>query len=436
MRAVDIIRKKRDGGTLTAAEIASFVSGVTDGAWDDAQAAALLMATLLRGMDEDETATLTDAMVRSGERVDLGDLPGPAVDKHSTGGVGDKTSLIVAPLVAACGGFVPMLSGRGLGHTGGTLDKLEAIPGFRTALSADELRAITRRVGCCIAGQTERIAPADRRLYALRDVTATVESLPLICASIMSKKIAEGIAALVLDVKTGRGAFMARQEEAQALGELLVATGTRAGLRTEALVTDMESPLGQACGNALEVQEALETLRGRGPADLRALSLALAARMLVVAGIEPEEGRAASDVRRALDGGSALETFRRMVEAQGGDPRVVDEPARLPTARERRLLRAPRGGFLAVADAGPLGRAAMQLGAGRERAGDRVDPAAGLRVLARPGVQLSAGDPLVELCYNDEARLGPALELVAAAFEVADEPPPPRPLILATIAAS
>jgi pyrimidine-nucleoside phosphorylase len=436
MRAVDIIRKKRDGGALTAAEIASFVSGVTRGEWDDAQAAALLMAVVWRGMDDEETAALTEAMVRSGERVLLGALPGPTVDKHSTGGVGDKTSLVVAPLVAACGGYVPMMSGRGLGHTGGTLDKLEAIPGFRTALTPGEMRAVVERAGCCIAGQTETVAPADRRLYALRDVTATVESLPLICASIMSKKIAEGVGALVLDVKAGRGAFMRSVGEARGLARALVATGERAGLRTEALITDMDAPLGRACGNALEVEEAVEALHGRGPADLRELSLALASRMLVVAGLDADSAAAGVRARAALDGGAALERFRLMVAAQGGDPRVADEPGRLPSAAHHHVLRAPTDGYVVAVHAERVGRAAMLLGAGRARANDRLDPAAGLRALARPGERRAAGDSLVELCYNERARLEPALDLLREAFTLAAEPPAPRPLVLETLSAS
>src|SRR5438132_110284 len=325
MRAVDIIRKKRDGLALEGAEIEAFVRGVTAGDWPDYQAAALLMAICLRGMTPAETACLTRAMVHSGEKVDLSDLPGPKVDKHSTGGVGDKTSLILAPLAAACGVIVPMMSGRGLGHTGGTLDKLEAIPGFRVGLSLPEFRTALRKVGCALIGQTAEIAPADKVLYALRDVTATVESIALISASIMSKKIAEGIEALVMDVKCGRGAFMKNRPDAQRLAESLVAIGRANGVRTQALLTAMDVPLGRAVGNSLEVIECLETLKGQGPADLEALGVALAGRMLLLAGAAAELPQAEAKVREALASGRGLEKFREVIARQGGDPRVVDD---------------------------------------------------------------------------------------------------------------
>src|SRR6478672_8728593 len=328
MRAVDLIRQKRDGGTLDRAAIDFFVSGVTDGSLPDYQASALLMAIVLRGMTAEETAALTDAMVRSGVRVDYPDIPGVPVDKHSTGGVGDKTSIILAPLAAACGAPVPMMSGRGLGHTGGTLDKLESIPGFRTALTLDELRRSVRAIGCALIGQTSEGAPADRKLYALRDVTGTVESIPLITASIMSKKIAEGIGGLVLDVKFGDGAFMKTEKDARALAQSLVSTGELAGVRTEALLTSMDAPLGRAVGNALEIIESIETLKGRGPADLEALSVEFAARMLVLSGVEPDLARATERVRKALSSGAGVEKLREIVANQGGDPGVVDDYAR------------------------------------------------------------------------------------------------------------
>src|SRR5690348_6875746 len=299
MRAVDLIRTKRDGGALDRSAIDAFVAGVTTGSWPDYQAAALLMAIVLRGMTAEETAGLTDAMVRSGLRVEYPGLPGVAVDKHSTGGVGDKTSIILAPLAAACGAYVPMMSGRGLGHTGGTLDKLESIPGFRTALALDDLRKAVSTIGCALIGQTSEVAPADRKLYALRDVTGTVESIPLITASIMSKKIAEGIGGLVLDVKYGHGAFMKTEADARALAHSLVATGELAGVRTEALITDMEAPLGRAVGNALEVIESIEVLKGRGPQDAEALSVEFAARMLVLAGVQRDIAAATAQVRSA-----------------------------------------------------------------------------------------------------------------------------------------
>ena len=332
MRAVDLIRLKRDGGVLDRAAIDFFVTAVTDGSLPDYQTSALLMAILLRGMTPEETAALTDAMVRSGVRVSYPGLPGTAVDKHSTGGVGDKTSLILAPLVAACGAYVPMMSGRGLGHTGGTLDKLEAIPGFRTGLSLDELKTAVGTIGCALIGQTSEIAPADRKLYALRDVTGTVESIPLICASIMSKKIAEGIGGLVLDVKTGSGAFMKTQEASRQLAESLVAIGEASGVRTEALITRMDSPLGREVGNACEVIESIETLKGSGPQELEQLSVLLAARMLVVAGVTSAESDAEARVRKAIASGAGVEKFRDIIEHQGGNPRVVDDYALLPSA--------------------------------------------------------------------------------------------------------
>src|SRR3954454_19239771 len=314
MRAVDIILSKRDGRSLTRDEIRFFVDGVTAGSLPDYQASALLMAILLRGMTPDETAWLTDAMVHSGVRVDLGDIPGVKVDKHSTGGVGDKTSLILAPLAAACGVPVPMMSGRGLGHTGGTLDKLEAIPGFRVDLSLDEMKAALTRVGCAMIGQTAEIAPADKKLYALRDVTGTVESIPLISASIMSKKIAEGIDALVLDVKTGSGAFMKTEADSRRLAESLVSIGNASGVRTEAIITAMEAPLGRAVGNALEIVECLDVLKGGGPSDLVEVSVELTIRMLVVGGVSPDRADAERRVRAAIASGAGLERFRQIVE--------------------------------------------------------------------------------------------------------------------------
>jgi pyrimidine-nucleoside phosphorylase len=314
------------------------------------------------------------------------------VDKHSTGGVGDKTSLVLTPLVAACGGIVPMMSGRGLGHTGGTLDKLESIPGFRVGLSLDELRASLRTVGCAMVGQTAEIAPADRTLYALRDVTGTVESVPLITASIMSKKIAEGISGLVLDVKTGRGAFMKTEADARHLAEALVATGRAAGLRTEAVITGMDAPLGRTVGNALEVVECTEMLKGRGASDLKHLSVLLAARMLVLAGIASDETDGERRVLDALSSGRALEKWRQIIANQGGDPHVVDEYRLLPLAPLRHIVTAPRPGFLSVLDAGLIGRAAAVLGAGRNRVDDKVDPAVGADILAKPGAKVASGD--------------------------------------------
>ena len=419
MRAVDIIARKRDGGTLTREEIQAFVGAVTDGAWPDYQVSALLMAIVLKGMTAEETADLTEAMVHSGVKVDLSHLPGLKVDKHSTGGVGDKTSLILAPLAAACGVVVPMMSGRALGHTGGTLDKLESIPGFRTSLLLGEFQRMLAEVGCSLIGQTAEIAPADKKLYALRDVTATVESIPLITASIMSKKIAEGIDALVLDVKAGRGAFMKTPETARALAESLVAVGNRSGVRTEALLTTMDVPLGRDVGNALEVIESIETLKGRGPRDLEDLSVRLAARMVVLAG-KADNVKAEAMVREAIASGAGVEVFRRIVQWQGGDPRVVDDYGRLPTAARRHAVTAPDAGYVADIDAMGIARAAMRLGAGRDRVEDAIDPAVGVRLRAGIGDEVEAGQPIAELHYNDSARLFEAASLAGDAITISN----------------
>jgi len=434
MRAVDIIRKKRDGHALTHSEIETFVHGVTTRAWPDYQASALLMAIVLRGMDIEETAALTRAMVHSGSRLDLSDIPGPKVDKHSTGGVGDKTSLVVAPLAASCGVIVPMMSGRGLGHTGGTLDKLEAIPGFRVRLGVDELRAALATIGCAMIGQTSEIAPADRLLYALRDVTATVESIPLITASIMSKKIAEGIDSLVLDVKCGLGAFMKLRADAEELAQALVRTGQDNGVRTEAVLSAMDAPLGLAIGNALEVRECLQTLRGHGPCDLKELSIDLASRMVAL-GKRTSLGEAKTEVCDALDSGRGVEKLRRIIAQQGGDPHVVDDPERLPLASGQCLLRADRSGYVAGIHAGKAGMAAMLLGAGREHVDSAIDPAVGVIVKARLGERLRAGDALAEVHYRDTGRLDEALSLLRDAWKISDDTPPPAPLILASVTA-
>jgi pyrimidine-nucleoside phosphorylase len=429
MRAVDIIMKKRDGHALEREEIVAFVQGVTAGTLPDYQASALLMAILLRGMTPPETAWLTDAMVHSGIVVDLDDLPGVKVDKHSTGGVGDKTSLVLAPIAAACGVAVPMMSGRGLGHTGGTLDKLESIPGFRTNLSLDEMRAALVRCGCAMLGQTAQIAPADKKLYALRDVTGTVESIPLISASIMSKKIAEGIDALVLDVKTGSGAFMKTEADSRRLADMLVSIGNASGVKTEAVITDMESPLGYAVGNALEVLECLDILKGRGTGDLVDVSIDLAARMLILGGVAPDRTDAERRVKESITSGRALERFGRIIEGQGGDPRVVDDDSRLPAAPSRHHVTADRAGFLARLDAELVGRASVVLGAGRDRVDDAVDPAVGIMVKAKPGDRVSAHDPILELHYREPAKLDAALVLARRAIAIGDEAPARRAII-------
>jgi pyrimidine-nucleoside phosphorylase len=433
MRAVDVITKKRDGHSLARDELRFFVDGVTSGSLPDYQASALLMAVLLRGMSPDETASLTDAMVDSGVRVDLTDLPGHKVDKHSTGGVGDKTSLIIAPLAACCGVLVPMMSGRGLGHTGGTLDKLESIPGFRVNLSLDEMKAALRRTGCAMIGQTAEIAPADKKLYALRDVTATVESIPLISASIMSKKIAEGIDALVLDVKTGSGAFMKTESDSRRLAESLVSIGRRSGVRTEAIITAMDAPLGRAVGNALEVIECLDVLKGQGPSDLIDVSVELTARMLVVGGVSPDRLDAARRVRAALASGAGLDRFRQIIECQGGDPRVVDDYRRLPLPPDRQIVPAERDGYVTVLDAELVGRASVALGAGRDRVEDPVDPAVGIIVRAKPGETVAAGDPVLEMCYRDARKLETALLLARRAIAIGHEPPRPTALIVGEV---
>jgi pyrimidine-nucleoside phosphorylase len=430
MRAVDLIRTKRDGGELSRAALDWFVAGVTDGSLPDYQASALLMAIVLRGMTTPETAALTDAMVRSGVRVDYPGLTHRPVDKHSTGGVGDKTSLILAPLAAACGAPVPMMSGRGLGHTGGTLDKLESIPGFRTRLQLDELRRAVAEVGCAMIGQTSEVAPADRKLYALRDVTGTVESIPLITASIMSKKIAEGVGGLVLDVKCGDGAFMKTEADALKLAESLVSTGEAAGVETDAVITGMDEPLGRAVGNALEVIESLDTLKGRNPGPLESLSVELAARMVQMSGVEPDLARATSRVRAALSSGAAVEKFRQIIRNQGGDPAVVDDYARLPTAPDRDVVAAPRGGFVASMKAEAVGRAAVGLGAGRDTLDAAIDPAVGFIILAPPGTSVRAGDPLVEIHHRAGRGLADARHLLEQAIAIADESPERRPAIL------
>ena len=433
MRAVDIIASKRDGRTLTREEIRYFVDGVTARTFPDYQASALLMAILLRGMTAEETAWLTDAMVHSGVRVDLRDIPGVKVDKHSTGGVGDKTSLILAPLAAACGVPVPMMSGRGLGHTGGTLDKLEAIPGFRVNLSLEEMKAALARTGCAMIGQTAEIAPADKTLYALRDVTGTVESIPLISASIMSKKIAEGIDALVLDVKTGSGAFIKTEADSRRLAESLVSIGNASGVRTEAIITAMDAPLGCAVGNALEVIECLEVLKGRGPKDLIEVSVELTARMLVMGRVADDLPAADAQARRAIASGAGLERFRQIIEIQGGDPRVVDDYERLPHVADRHPVSASRDGYVATIDAELVGRASVALGAGRDRVEDPVDPAVGIMVIAKPGDAVRAGDPVLELHYRDRVRLETAIRLTSQAITIGDGRPAPGRLIVGEV---
>ena len=436
MRAVDIIRKKRDGGELSSEEIASFVHGATTGSdWADYQLSALLMAIVCRGMTATETASLTLLMADSGKRLDLSDIPGPKIDKHSTGGVGDKTSLILGPLAAACGVIVPMMSGRGLGHTGGTLDKLEAIPGFRVNLSEAEFRDALRTVGLGMIGQTADIAPADKKLYALRDVTGTVESVPLITASILSKKLAEGISGLVMDVKCGRGAFMKTREDARTLARSLVDVGTTNGLKVSALITAMDAPLGRAVGNSLEVIEAIETLKGRGPKDLTELSVLLASRMVVLAGLASTDSKAKKKVRTALDSGAGLEVFRKCIEKQGGNPRVLDEYKRLLAVRCPSEFCTNEVGYVASLDAEKIGLAAMRLGAGRARAEDSIDFAVGIEICTAVGEYVDGGGPI--FLVHEQMGAPPDAELdrlLLESFTVTEDPPARPPLVLEEIA--
>ena len=432
MSFVDVIARKRDGYSLSRDEIEAFIRGVNAADLPDYQASALLMAIVLRGMSDQETAWLTDAMLQSGDRVNLADMPGPKVGKHSTGGVGDKVSIVLAPVVAACGIVLPKISGRGLGHTGGTLDKLEAIPGFQVNLSVDAFVRMLADVGTSIVGQTASLVPADKTLYALRDVTATVPSIPLIAASVMSKKIAEGGDGLVLDVKCGHGAFMKSETDARELARLMVWIGSQAGLRTEAVITDMDAPLGRAVGNAVEVIECVETLKGRGPDDVTALVLLLASRVLVVSGAYAESD-AEPAVRRALSSGAALEKMRAMLERQGGDPGVLSAYERLPHAARRRAVTADTDGYVAGLRADLVGRASMALGAGRRRIGDRIDYGAGVLIAKKPGESVRVGDTIMELLYNDDRHLEEASALARAAIHLTAEPVVPRPLVLGTV---
>jgi pyrimidine-nucleoside phosphorylase len=415
----DIIIKKRDGGTLTREEIDFFAHGVSDGRFADYQATALLMAIFWRGLDPQETAWLTDAMLHSGEIIDLRDLPGTKVDKHSTGGVGDKVSLILAPLAAACGLMVPMMSGRGLGHTGGTLDKLEAIPGFRVMLSVPEFRAILQKVGTAMIGQTLHIVPADRKLYSLRDVTGTVECIPLICASIMSKKLAEGIDSLVLDIKFGRGAFMKTREQALQLARAMVAIGRVSGKPVRALLTGMNQPLGRAVGHTTEVIEAIECLKGRGPSDLMEVTFALTGHMLMLGGAATDMTGARRKMETAISDGSALEKFRQLCAAQEGDVRIIDDYTLLLPAKKTLEVKAPPGttGFVSEVDALKCGHAIMALGGGRTAVTDKIDHAVGISNLIKIGEPVSAGLRLCTLHLNDEAKAARAEALIREAIQ-------------------
>jgi pyrimidine-nucleoside phosphorylase len=431
MRAYDVIRKKRDGGVLQPEELAFLAEGAATGAVADEQLAAFLMAVFFRGLDPvRELPAWLSAMMRSGRVLDLSAIPGRKVDKHSTGGVGDKISLPLAPLAAVCGVRVPMVSGRGLGHTGGTLDKLESIPGFRVDLPLERFVELVDRLGVCLIGQTAELAPVDRKLYALRDATATVESVPLIASSILSKKLAEGIDALVLDVKVGRGAFMKTLLEGRALARTMIDLCAAMGRRCTALLTAMDSPLGFAVGNAVEVAEAIEVLRGHGPADVRELTLQLGVEMLLLGEAAPDRAVARERLERALADGSALRKFAQIIEAQGGDPAVIDDPPRLPAPAQVREVRATRAGIVASIDAEQVGLAAVELGAGRARKEDRVDPAAGLVLRKRVGDEVGAGELIAELHASTEARVSAGEARLRGALVVEDEAPPAQPLVL------
>jgi pyrimidine-nucleoside phosphorylase len=435
MRAVDIIRKKRDSLELTRPEIEFLIEGATRDRIPDYQAAAWLMAVFLRGMTRAELAALTEAMLHSGVVLDFSDLPAPKVDKHSTGGVGDKTSLVIAPVVAAAGLYVPMISGRGLGHSGGTLDKLESIPGFNVNLRLEDFRFVLEQCHCSLIGQTPEIAPADKKLYALRDVTATVESPYLICASIMSKKMAEGIDALVLDVKTGDGAFMKKQADAEYLAQLMVETGTRMGKKVVALVTDMEQPLGRKVGNALEIEECIEILDGKGPDDLREICIELSAWMFLLGERSKTVAEGRELAAEMIASRRARDTFREIIRRQGGDPRVVEDTARLPRARHEARVTAPRAGFVTGIRCEQVGVASMILGGGREKKEDSVDPAVGLVLEKKVGDTVAAGETLCTVHYNLDSRLPAAMGLLAKCFEIGPEKPAPTPLVRRIIGA-
>jgi pyrimidine-nucleoside phosphorylase len=429
MRAVDLIRKKRDSGEHSREEIDFLISGYTRGEIPDYQMSAWLMAAWLRGLSGAEIASLTEAMLHSGEVISFPELPGKKVDKHSTGGVGDKTSLILAPIVAAGGVNVPMISGRGLGHTGGTLDKLEAIPGFNTALSLAEFRDVLGECGMALIGQTAEIAPADKKIYALRDVTSTVENIGLICASIMSKKMAEGIDALVLDVKTGSGAFMQKEEDSVRLAELMVETARRMGKKAVALITDMNQPLGRFAGHSNEVIESIEVLRGRGAADLRELSLELSAWMFYLGDRTKsvEEGRALAE--KLIASGEALGKFKQGIVLQGGNAQVVDNYALLPQAKNRKEIKSRSNSYLSATNCMQFGIALAMLGGGREKKEDTIDPGVGLEFHKRIGDRITAGETLVTVHYNSDAKLADAIGLIENSFVFTDQPTPAKKLV-------
>jgi pyrimidine-nucleoside phosphorylase len=429
MRVVDLIRRKRDSGELSAEEIKFLIDGYTHAQIPDYQMAAWLMAAWIRGLSVAELAALTEAMLHSGKVLDWSDLPGRKVDKHSTGGVGDKTSMIIAPIAAAGGLVVPMISGRGLGHTGGTLDKLESISGFNVNLSLAQFRDALAKCGCGLIGQTEEMAPADKKIYALRDVTGTVDNPFLICASIMSKKLAEGIDALVLDVKTGSGAFMKKDSDAEYLAGLMVETGKRMDKKVVALITDMDQPLGHTAGNAMEIAECIEVLAGGGPADLRELCIELSGWMFFLGERTANVADGRKLASEMITSGRARDKFRDIISQQGGDARVVNEPQRLPQARAKLDVTSTTAGFISAIECERLGVACGVLGGGREKKEDTIDPAVGLEFHCRLGDKVERGARLVTLHYNSDARLSEARQLVESSYVVAAKPPAPRPLI-------
>ena len=433
MRTVDLIHRKRDGEELSTEEIAFLVDGYTSGAIPDYQASAFLMAVFFSGMTDREVSALTDRMVKSGEKVDLSSVPGIKVDKHSTGGVGDKTSLIASPIAAAAGVTVPMISGRALGHTGGTLDKLESIPGFRTSLSIEEFRAQLIQHKLAFIGQTPEVAPADGKLYALRDATATVESIPLIASSIMSKKLAVGLDALILDVKVGSGAFMKRQVDARRLAQMMVGIGRRMDKRVQALITDMNQPLGYAIGNALEVMEVSQTLHNEGPADLTRLSLELAARMIFLGKITATLDEARELAQQKLLDGSGYKKFKDVIQAQGGNPQVLDRFELLPNATGAREIASPRAGYISAIDAEYIGLASSMIGAGRDTKEDAIDPAVGVILEVKVGQKVDSGGVLCRLYYTREDRVDEAAQMVEDAFRISTNPPESRELILEVV---
>jgi thymidine phosphorylase len=430
VNAVDLIERKRDGGTLQSDEIAWLIKAYTGGSVADYQMSAMAMAIFLNGLDQAELNAWTDSMLHSGEVLDFSDIESPKVDKHSTGGVGDKVSIPLAPMVAACGVAIPMMSGRGLGHTGGTLDKLETIPGFRTGLDPKEFRTVLEQCGLVLAGQSDTLVPADRKLYALRDATGTVPSIPLIASSIMSKKLAEGLDALVLDVKVGSGAFMQQQEDAVELARTMVDIGRDRGVNTVALLTAMDVPLGREVGNASEVRESIEVLTGGGPDDLVEVTYALGVEMLRCAGVTSDADEARSLLRKAVDTGRAMEQFAKVIAAQGGNPRVIDDPDLLPLADRSHEITADRAGIVQRCDARKVGVAAMRLGAGRERKEDTIDPGVGITVLAKPGQQVAAGDVLARLHFRHPARLQEALRIIDGAWVIGDNAVDRGPIVL------